>query len=289
MSKPNAKSAVDQAAQDLALAEQQAVKQKRINELKANALPLIYTLGVEAAKGEGGLTRMAHEFARLVGQGAFDAANADAVYTRFVEGYNDEAGTSGLGTSLLAKDKDDKSFKNQVRVLADFAKPAVIALCSDPSDPDAWHGKAFWAAIVKARADCPDTKLQFGSAYNTMARVARKLQERWEADQAEAADQADGQPHAVPACRPASEDDLKVWVRKDAPRDEKSLEARMDAWLTAGAKLLVKDLPEGDKFAKRLEKALRDVATVVEERNLGVRKLAATKMAAEAEAERKAA
>lgn len=283
MSKPNAKSAVAQAEADLAAEMAKADAIAKREALKSNALPAIKVMGAEAAKGEGGLTAMAHEFARLVAVKAFDAENADVVYREFVAGYNEEAGTSGLGTDLMSADKDDKSFKNQIRVLADFAKPAVIALCSDPADPDAWHGPAFWSRIVEARSACPDVTLRFGSAYNTMARVARKLQERHESavEAAQAEAEESKLPVVTPEVEAPSDDDLFAWVRKDASRDPKSLEAKFDAWVKAGLKL-VKDLPEGDKDAKSFARKLGELQVEVDTRNLRVRKAANLKANAEA-------
>lgn len=287
MSKPNVKSAVAQAEADLALANAMADKQKRIDDLRSNSLPAIKVMGAEAAKGEGGLTRMAKEFARLCAQGAFMAENADVVYLTFVEGWNEEATRVAAGIDPMSSDKADKSFKNQVRVLSDFARPAVLTLCSDPSDPDAWYGDLLWDAAIAARnSTAPDDR--FGSAYNTMARVARKLDERWDADKAEAHEAADGKPHAVPAPRGAEEDDLKAWVQKDV-KPGKGLEAKLDAWLDTGKRLIGKQLPDGDKFAKRLAKALGDLSVLIDERNLAVRKAEALKANAEAEEERKAA
>src|SRR4029077_17459395 len=142
-------------------------------------------------KGEGGLTRMAQEFARLVAAGAFEAENADIVYAEFVKGYNEEPSRAASGLDPMSTDKANKSYANQVRVLADYAKPAVITLYSDPSNPDAWYGADLWNAVIAARNSCaPDDR--FGSAYNTMARVARLLEERHAADVKAAADAAGG-------------------------------------------------------------------------------------------------
>lgn len=287
MSKPNAKSAVAQAEADLALANALAAKQERIEKLKSNALPSIREMGIEAAKGEGGLTRMAHEFARLCAQGAFTSENADVVYGEFVEGYNSEATRIAAGIDPLSTDKADKSYKNQVRVLADFAKPVVLALCSDPTDLDTWYGSVLWDAVIKARnATAQDDR--FGSAYNTMARVARKLQERWDADIEAAREEADGDTFAVPTPRGADESDLKGWVMRDV-KASAGLEAKLDKWVDAGTKLIGKQLPDGDKYAKRLAAKLAELAVLIDERNLAVRKAENAKANAEAEAEKKAA